>query len=120
MTRDVFRSPASILGANAVQQYDDEAVVYAAHQHGYTFREGLGYLADAPDCAGCCEAATAAWKAAWRRPGEVWDGSVPPGGYVCAACGTPTESEPCVDHMAEALLTPDSPNLPDDTTEPRS
>lgn len=29
---------------------------------------------------------------------EVWDDSVPPGGYVCAACGVPVESEPCPVH----------------------
>ena len=29
---------------------------------------------------------------------EVWDDSVPPGGYVCAACGAPVESEPCAEH----------------------
>ncbi len=40
------------------------------------------------------------------RP-EVWDPSVPPGGYVCAVpderypggiCGMPVESEPCTEH----------------------
>jgi hypothetical protein len=30
---------------------------------------------------------------------EVWDGSVPPGGFVCSLCGWPTESEPC-EHLA--------------------
>ena len=29
---------------------------------------------------------------------ERWDDSVPPGGYVCAVCGTPVESEPCPVH----------------------
>ncbi|WP_067825892.1 hypothetical protein [Actinomadura kijaniata] len=37
---------------------------------------------------------------------EVWDDSIPPGGYVCAVpgplpdgiCGMPVESEPCPDH----------------------
>lgn len=29
---------------------------------------------------------------------EVWDSSLPPGGYVCAACGEPVESEPCPEH----------------------
>ena len=29
---------------------------------------------------------------------EVLDLSVPPGGYVCAICRTPVESEPCPDH----------------------
>lgn len=32
---------------------------------------------------------------------DVWDGTLPPGGYVCAACGQPTESEPCPDHQPE-------------------
>lgn len=30
---------------------------------------------------------------------SIWDDSWPPGGYVCAACSTPTESEPCQDHQ---------------------
>lgn len=40
---------------------------------------------------------------------EVWDDSVPPGGYVCAAegCGVPVESEPCTVHWR--------PAQPDDT-----
>lgn len=29
---------------------------------------------------------------------ERWDDSVPPGGWVCAVCGLPCESEPCPDH----------------------
>jgi hypothetical protein len=29
---------------------------------------------------------------------EVWDACVAPGGYVCGACGMPTESEPCREH----------------------
>jgi hypothetical protein len=33
---------------------------------------------------------------------DVWDGSVAPGGYVCATCGTPTESEPCAEHQPDA------------------
>jgi hypothetical protein len=28
----------------------------------------------------------------------VWDDTLPPGGYVCAECGQPVESEPCPDH----------------------
>lgn len=32
--------------------------------------------------------------------GRVWDGSVPPGGWVCAVCRTPVESEPCPAHGA--------------------
>lgn len=31
---------------------------------------------------------------------EVWDGSVPPGGFVCSVCRTPVESEPCELHGA--------------------
>lgn len=34
---------------------------------------------------------------------EVWDGSVPPGGFVCSVCRTPVESEPCELH-GEAVL----------------
>ena len=30
---------------------------------------------------------------------DVWDDSVAPGGYVCSACGMPTESEPCAEHQ---------------------
>lgn len=33
---------------------------------------------------------------------EAWDASVPPGGYVCSACGIPVESEPCPDHDVPA------------------
>lgn len=33
---------------------------------------------------------------------EVWDDSVPPGGFVCAACGVPVESEPCAEHWKGA------------------
>lgn len=29
---------------------------------------------------------------------ERWDDTVPPGGWVCAICGTPCESEPCPHH----------------------
>jgi hypothetical protein len=28
----------------------------------------------------------------------VWDASVPPGGYVCAECGQPVETEGCPEH----------------------
>lgn len=45
-----------------------DASVEDAHEHGFTFREGLGYLADDPFCDGCCELATAKWKASWKRP----------------------------------------------------
>ncbi len=39
------------------------------------------------------------WQPAPTVPaGEVWDDSTPPGGYVCAVCGMPTESEPCPIH----------------------
>lgn len=34
---------------------------------------------------------------------DVWDDSVAPGGYVCAECGMPTESEPCAEHQPEAV-----------------
>ncbi len=39
-----------------------DASVEDRHEHGFTFREGLGYLADDPFCDGCCELATAKWK----------------------------------------------------------
>ena len=35
---------------------------------------------------------------------EIWDPTIPPGGFVCGVlvgehiCGTPVESEPCPDH----------------------
>ena len=32
---------------------------------------------------------------------NVWDDGLPPGGYVCAACGQPTESEPCAEHQEQ-------------------
>lgn len=48
------------------EEYD--ATVEDAHEHGFTFREGLGYLADDPFCDGCCELATEKWKASWQRP----------------------------------------------------
>lgn len=44
----------------------------------------------------------------WRGPADdtappdapdVWDHCTAPGGYVCGACGTPTESEPCSEHQ---------------------
>lgn len=31
---------------------------------------------------------------------SVWDDSVAPGGWVCSACGMPTESEPCGEHQS--------------------
>jgi hypothetical protein len=33
---------------------------------------------------------------------DVWDGSLPPGGYVCGGCGQPTESDPCREHQPRA------------------
>lgn len=30
---------------------------------------------------------------------DVWDASLPPGGYVCGTCGGPVESEPCREHQ---------------------
>lgn len=33
-----------------------------------------------------------------------WDDSLPPGGYVCATCGQPVESEPCPKHSPHARL----------------
>jgi hypothetical protein len=37
-----------------------------------------------------------------RPTGEVWDDSVPPGGFVCAVCRIPVESEPCPEHGPKA------------------
>ena len=34
------------------------------------------------------------------RAESTWDDLVAPGGFVCAVCGTPTESEPCPDHQS--------------------
>lgn len=31
----------------------------------------------------------------------VWDGSLPPGSYVCSVCGQPVESEPCPEHAPD-------------------
>lgn len=31
----------------------------------------------------------------------VWDDRLPPGGWVCAICRNPVESEPCPDHYPE-------------------
>lgn len=34
-----------------------------------------------------------------KRPAnEIWSDAVAPGGYVCAECGMPVESEPCAEH----------------------
>lgn len=33
---------------------------------------------------------------------HIWDGTIPPGGYVCSICGTPVESEPCQQHQGAA------------------
>lgn len=30
---------------------------------------------------------------------DVWSDDLPPGGYVCGACGQPTESDPCAEHQ---------------------
>lgn len=35
---------------------------------------------------------------AWLR-NERWDDRLYPGGWVCATCGVPVESEPCREHM---------------------
>jgi len=34
---------------------------------------------------------------------DVWMSYPLPGGYVCGACGMPTESEPCAEHQPEAV-----------------
>lgn len=33
---------------------------------------------------------------------DVWCDAIPPGGYVCGVCRTPTESEPCAEHQPNA------------------
>lgn len=33
---------------------------------------------------------------------SVWTDDIPPGGYVCGACGMPVESEPCAEHQPYA------------------
>ena len=30
---------------------------------------------------------------------DRWDPGLPPGGFVCSACGMPVESEPCAEHQ---------------------
>lgn len=40
---------------------------------------------------------------------EVWDASVPPGGWVCAICRTPVESEPCTEHSGRTTDVGGSP-----------
>lgn len=35
-------------------------------------------------------------------PNAVWSDAVAPGGYVCAVCGMPVESEPCPEHGGES------------------
>jgi hypothetical protein len=37
-----------------------------------------------------------------READDTWDRTVPPGGNVCAVCGTPTETEPCREHQPQA------------------
>lgn len=62
--------------------------------------ERIRDLADAIDHgdAATTSARTIALKAERVLALEQWDGSVPPGGYVCAICRVPVESEPCPDH----------------------
>jgi hypothetical protein len=40
---------------------------------------------------------------------NVWDGTLPPGGFVCGACGQPVESEPCEQHQSARFLDLASP-----------
>ncbi|WP_157115805.1 hypothetical protein, partial [Nocardia puris] len=35
--------------------------------------------------------------------GRVWSDLAPPGGWVCAVCGVPVESEPCSEHEPPAV-----------------
>ena len=46
---------------------DSLPVTITEHDCGWTFREGLGYLANDPECADCRDLATAKWKEAWNR-----------------------------------------------------
>ncbi|MFD4258213.1 hypothetical protein ACFWR9_11430 [Streptomyces sp. NPDC058534] len=51
-----------------------------------------------------------------RRPyREVWDPTLPPGGYVCSTCGEPVESEPCPDHAHPARATEPPSRATNDT-----
>lgn len=34
---------------------------------------------------------------------QRWSDDIPPGGYVCATCGEPVESEPCPEHAPEVI-----------------
>lgn len=92
-----------------------------AHECGYTFREGLGYLANDPECAACCELATAKWKSVWSRPlaapaqsvvqyGGLW--SVVTGHRLPLLTGTARIDRDIAEvrraAVAAAVLTPDS------------
>jgi hypothetical protein len=74
--------------ADYIAPEDGEYGSDTPHVHGCSFREGLGYLADDPECDGCCDAATMQWKAAYA-------------GATAASTGTA--------QVASALLTPDAP-----------
>lgn len=67
----------------AAEIYD--AAVEDVHEHSYTLRVGLGYLADDPGCGECCELATRAYIATLMNDAP-----------------TSVEHEPC-----------DDPNCPD-------
>jgi hypothetical protein len=45
---------------------------------------------------------TTADKVAIMDVPNVWDGSLPPVGYVCSECAMPTETEPCREHQPRA------------------
>jgi hypothetical protein len=74
---------------DAARWQPDAAADEPVHLHGHTYREGLGYLADDPDCAKCCALATEA------------------AGYVSVLT-------PDAEAVAAAMLQPDLPSLPAD------
>jgi hypothetical protein len=71
-------------------EYEQEPL----HVHGVMFREGLGYLADDPECGGCREAATVRWKQAYLRTQQE-------------RVGVDADSDAA--RLVSAVLTPDAP-----------
>lgn len=50
--------------------------------------------------------AVAYWKGQYHQASNTrWCDEIPPGGEVCATCGTPVESEPCPEHSPQARST---------------
>ena len=67
---------------------------------GEVARRAAGVSADSP--LPWDEVAAAVLADAGQDAPDVWDGTVPPGGNVCSACGMPVESEPCRQHQPHA------------------